>query len=181
MSEGKFRPSRRAILSSAAIGGAVGAAGVIPASAQNSEAPAATPSVTPPSSAALAAEQEPPLPSSIYVTRSGSDYMVEAIKSTDIEYIATNPGSSFRGIHESLINHGGNRPELLTCLHEEIAVGMCHGYAKAAGKPMAALLHGPVGLTHASMAIYNAWCDRVPVVMLSGNSVSNTTRKAHVE
>jgi acetolactate synthase-1/2/3 large subunit len=95
--------------------------------------------------------------------------------------VTTNPGSSFRAIHESLINYGGNKPELLTCLHEEIAVGMCHGYAKVAGKPLLSLLHGPPGLTHAAMAVYNAWCDRVPLLMISGNTADAASRRSNVE
>ena len=90
--------------------------------------------------------------------------MVDVIKSLGFEYVAANPGSSFRGIHESLINYGGNKaPELLTCCHEESSVAMAHGYAKIEGKPMMVMAHGTVGLQHASMAIYNAYADRVPV------------------
>ena len=78
------------------------------------------------------------LPGDIVIERPGSDFMVDVIKSLGFEYVATNPGSSFRSLHESLVNYGGNaKPELLTCLHEESAVGMAHGYAKASGKPMA--------------------------------------------
>ena len=97
------------------------------------------------------------------ITRPGSDFMVDVIKTLGIDYVASNPASSFRSLHESLINYGGNRkPEWLTALHEESSVAMAHGYAKAAGKPMAAMVHSTVGLQHASMALYNAWCDRVP-------------------
>src|SRR5207244_2934246 len=84
------------------------------------------------------------------------------------EYIASNPASSFRSLHESIVNYGGNRkPEFLTCMHEESSVAMAHGYAKAAGKPMGVLAHGSVGLQHAAMAVYHAWCDRVPVVIIA--------------
>ena len=90
--------------------------------------------------------------------------MVDVLKSLGIEYICSNPGSSFRALHESVINYGGNRnPEFLTCCHEESAVGMAHGYAKIEGKPLGVFAHGTVGLQHAAMAIYNAYCDRVPV------------------
>ncbi|MGH9204332.1 MAG: thiamine pyrophosphate-binding protein, partial [Vicinamibacterales bacterium] len=83
------------------------------------------------------------------------------------EYAAINPGSTFQGLHESLINYGNNTaPELLTCLHEEGALAMCHGYAKAAGRPMMAIVHGTVGLLHSSMALFQAWADRVPVFMI---------------
>src|SRR5258708_1133509 len=89
-------------------------------------------------------KKEKPLPGDIVIERPGSDFMVDVIKTLDLEYISTNPGSSFRSIHESLVNYGGNsKPELLTCMHEEAAVAMAHGYGKAAGKPMAAILHGP--------------------------------------
>ena len=96
--------------------------------------------------------------------------MVDVIKSLGFEYVCANPGSSFRGLHESVINYGGNQaPELVTCCHEESAVAMGHGYFKAEGKPMAVLAHGTVGLQHAAMAIYNAWCDRVPIYIVIGN------------
>src|SRR5216684_1781865 len=114
--------------------------------------------------------------------RSGSDFMVDVIKSLGIEYVCSNPGSSFRGLHESVINYGGNqKPEFITCLHEESSVGMAHGYAKATGKPMLVLAHGTVGLQHASMAIYNAWCDRVPVLIIGGNTLDATKRRPGVE
>jgi thiamine pyrophosphate-dependent acetolactate synthase large subunit-like protein len=108
--------------------------------------------------------------------------MVDVIKSLDVEYVASNPGSSFRGIHESIVNYGGNRlPEFITCCHEESSVAMAHGYFKAEGKPMAVLCHGTVGMQHAAMAIYNAYCDRVPVYILAGNSLDATLRRPGVE
>ncbi len=116
------------------------------------------------------------------VERPGSDFMVDVIKTLGLEYMATNPGSSFRSLHESLINYGGNStPELLTCMHEEAAIAMAHGYAKAAGKPMGAIVHGTVGLQHGSMAIYNAWVDRVPVVLFAGNGLDATKRRPGTE
>ena len=116
------------------------------------------------------------------IERPGSDFMLDVIRTLDIDYISTNPGSSFRSLHESLVNYGGNRrPELLTCLHEESAVAMAHGYAKAAGKPMGVFLHGTVGLQHAAMAIYNAWVDRVPVLMIAGNGADANTRRPGTE
>src|SRR5206468_3771312 len=102
--------------------------------------------------------------------RGGSDFMVDVFKSLGFEYVCANPGSSFRGLHESIINYGGNHaPEMITCMHEESAVAMAHGYFKAEGKPMLVAAHGTVGLQHASMALYNAWCDRVPVYLVIGN------------
>ena len=114
--------------------------------------------------------------------RSGSDFMVDIIKSLGIEYVASNPGSSFRGLHESVINYGGNEnPEFITCCHEESAVAMAHGYAKIEGKPMAVFLHSDVGLQHGSMAIYNAFCDRVPVYLIAGNALEINSRRPGVE
>jgi thiamine pyrophosphate-dependent acetolactate synthase large subunit-like protein len=116
------------------------------------------------------------------VEHPGSDFMVDVIKTLGLEYMATNPGSSFRALHESLINYGGNSaPELLTCMHEEAAIAMAHGYSKAAGKPMAAIVHGTVGLQHGAMAIYNAWVDRVPIVLFCGNGLDATTRRPGTE
>jgi len=108
----------------------------------------------------------------------GSDVIVDLMKAFHIEYAAFNPGSSFRGIHDSLVNYGGNRnPEVIFCCHEEIAVAIAHGYAKAKGKPMVAIVHNIVGLQHASMAIFNAWCNRVPVIVLGGTGPMDTTRR----
>jgi thiamine pyrophosphate-dependent acetolactate synthase large subunit-like protein len=108
--------------------------------------------------------------------------MVDVIKSLNFEYVASNPGSSFRGIHESIINYGGNKmPEFITCCHEESSIAMAQGYFKAEGKPMAVLCHGTVGLQHAAMAIYNAYCDRVPIYILGGNTLDATLRRPGVE
>ncbi|MBI2988310.1 MAG: thiamine pyrophosphate-binding protein [Deltaproteobacteria bacterium] len=108
----------------------------------------------------------------------GSDVVVELMKAFDIEYAALNPGATFRGIHDSIVNYGGNyKPEVIFCCHEEISVAIAHGYAKAKGKPMAAIVHNIVGLQHASMAIFNAWCDRVPVIVLGGTGPMDTTRR----
>jgi acetolactate synthase I/II/III large subunit len=111
--------------------------------------------------------------------RCGSDYMVDVLKSLNFDYVCANPGSSFRGLHESFINYGGNtKPELITCCHEESSVAMAHGYFKVEGKPLAVMAHGTVGLQHASMALYNAWCDRVPVYMVIGNHSDAAIRRA---
>jgi thiamine pyrophosphate-dependent acetolactate synthase large subunit-like protein len=96
----------------------------------------------------------------------GSDPLAAMLRAMDIEYVALTPGASFRGLHDSLVNYLGNRrPEILLSLHEESAVAIAHGYAKAAGKPMAVALHSNVGLMHAAMAIFNAWCDRAPILL----------------
>ena len=112
--------------------------------------------------------------------RYGSDLIVDLLKVLGIEYVALNPGSSFRGIHDSLVNYESGRqpnPEIILCCHEEIAVAVAHGYAKATGKPMAAIVHDVVGLQHASMAIYNAWCDRTPILVMGGTGPMNTSKR----
>src|SRR5262245_54384068 len=97
----------------------------------------------------------------------GSDVVAETLRALDVPYIAINPGASFRGLHDSLVNHLGNeRPQLLLCLHEEAAVAIAHGYAKVTGRAMAAAVHSNVGLFHATMAMFNAWCDRMPVLVI---------------
>jgi thiamine pyrophosphate-dependent acetolactate synthase large subunit-like protein len=97
----------------------------------------------------------------------GSDVVAETLRALEVPYIALNPGASYRGFHDSLVNHLGNvQPQMLLCLHEEHAVAIAQGYAKVTGKPMAAAVHSNVGLMHATMAIFNAWCDRMPVLVL---------------
>ena len=141
------------------------------------EQPARRPSALPPTANLAAAETETPRGSNDTSGRPGSDFMVDVIKTLDIKYLPCNPASSFRGLHESLIDYGGNKqPELLTCMHEESAVGMAHGYFKVTGKPLLTLCHGTVGLQHAAMAIYNAWCDRVPVLVIGGNDLDAARR-----
>jgi thiamine pyrophosphate-dependent acetolactate synthase large subunit-like protein len=100
--------------------------------------------------------------------RYGSDAMVDAIKACGFKYVSLNPGSSYRGLHDSLVNYGGNDPEIITCNHEKLAVGIAHGYAKAAREPMACILHDIVGLLQGTMGIYYAWIDRAPVVVFGG-------------
>ncbi len=108
----------------------------------------------------------------------GSDYIVEILRALGIEYAAFNPGASFRGLHDSIVNFAGRTdPKVVTCTHEEIAVAIAHGYAKASGKPMVAAIHDVVGLQHASMAIFNAWVDRVPVLLLGGTGPMDSTHR----
>ena len=108
----------------------------------------------------------------------GSDVVVDLLKAFEFEYIAINPGATFRGLHDSLVNYGGNHaPEIILCNHEEIAVALAHGYARAKGKPMAAAVHNVVGLQHASMAIYNAWADRLPVIVLGGTGPMDSANR----
>ena len=164
---------RRGFLKGAAVGAAAGAAALADRAVRAEPAAPARPAAPPPTEPQLARETGlPPRSRAVdayIVEHPGSDYMVDVLRALDIEYCASNCGSSFEGLQESIVNHGGNRkPEFLTCLHEESAVAMAHGYAKVAGKPMMALLHGTVGLQHASMAIYNAYCDRAPVYLVAG-------------
>ncbi|OUS79685.1 thiamine pyrophosphate-binding protein, partial [Rhodococcus sp. NCIMB 12038] len=108
----------------------------------------------------------------------GSDVVADFLRSTGIPYIALNPGASFRGLHDSLVNHlGGEQPKMLMCLHEEHAVALAHGWAKVTGTPLAVALHSNVGLMHASMAIYNAWCDRVPVYLIGATGPVDAHRR----
>ena len=108
----------------------------------------------------------------------GSDLVVDLLRAVGIEYVALNPGATYRGLHDSLVNYGSNRaPELILTTHEEIAVAMAHGYAKARGAPMAAVVHDIVGLQHASMAIFNAFCDRAPILVLGATGPMDATRR----
>ncbi len=108
----------------------------------------------------------------------GSDLVVDLLRAAGVEYVALNPGATYRGLHDSLVNYGGNRaPELVLTTHEEIAVALAHGYAKAKGAPMAAVVHDIVGLQHASMAIFNAFCDRAPVLVLGATGPMDATRR----
>ncbi|GAB1320973.1 hypothetical protein MFIFM68171_11183 [Madurella fahalii] len=108
----------------------------------------------------------------------GSDAIVRQLSRLNLPYIALVPGSSFRGLHDSLVNFNGNRnPEIILCLHEEHSVAIAHGFAKVTERPMAAVVHDAVGLMHATVAIYNAHCDRMPVLVLGGNGPLDATRR----
>ena len=108
----------------------------------------------------------------------GSDALAELLSRLDLPYIALVPGSSYRGLHDSLVNYNGNRdPQLLVCLHEEHAVAIAHGYAKVTGRPLAVAVHSNVGLMHASMAIYNAYCDRVPMLVIGATGPVDAARR----
>src|SRR5207247_647417 len=103
---------------------------------------------------------------------------VDLMRAAGIEYVAFNPGATFRGLHDSIVNYGGNRtPEIILCTPEEIAVSVAHGYAKATGRPMATVAHNIVGLQHASMAIFNAFCDRAPILVLGGTGPMDTSKR----
>jgi acetolactate synthase-1/2/3 large subunit len=165
----KADSGRRGFLKGAAAGAAALVAKAPLAEAQQANPPRAA---SAPGDAALAADNgtaRTGQPKWI-VEHPGGDHMVDVLRTLNLDYIAANPGTSFGGLHESLLNYGGNKnPEFLTCTHEESSVAMAHGYAKIEGKPMMVLLHGTVGIQHASMAIYNAYADRVPVYMIAGN------------
>jgi acetolactate synthase-1/2/3 large subunit len=107
----------------------------------------------------------------------GSDVMVESMRALGLPYISLNPGSSFRGLHDSLVNHAGNEMEMICCPHEKIAVGIAHGYAKTTGTPMGVILHNVVGLLHGAMGIYYAHLDRAPVVVLGGSGPATHGRR----
>jgi len=101
--------------------------------------------------------------------RWGSDVMADVVRQLGYRYVALNPGSSFRGLHDSLVNYGGNAVEMIECPHEKLAVALAHGYAKASREPMAVILHDLVGLLHGSMGVYYAYIDRVPVMVMGGS------------
>ncbi|MSP94193.1 MAG: thiamine pyrophosphate-binding protein [Alphaproteobacteria bacterium] len=172
--------NRRKFLAGAAV---AGAATALPAAAKAQTAADSAAFVKRPSTAAAEAEMAGNVqvrPGTINGI-AGSDFMVDVMRSLDIDYVFTNPASSCRGIHESIVNYGSNKkPELITCMHEESAVAMTHGYFKVAGKPAAALCHGTVGLQHAAMAMYNAWCDRAASIVLVGNRMDAATRQPGV-
>ena len=108
----------------------------------------------------------------------GSDIVAETIRALDIPWIALTPGASYRGLHDSLVNHLGNEsPQMLVCLHEESAVALAHGWAKITGRPMAAAVHSNVGLFHATMAIFNAWCDRVPLLVIGATGPVDSAKR----
>jgi acetolactate synthase I/II/III large subunit len=172
--------SRRKFMTGVALTGA--ATAVSPqnaAQAATATSPLSTPapSALRPDSRMAAAETGSPKELAKATGPDGSDFMVDVIKTLNIDYVCSNPASSFRAIHESLIDYGGNKkPEFITCTHEESSVAMGHGYFKATGKPLMMLCHGTVGLQHAAMAIYNAWCDRVPVICIGGTDIDAAHR-----
>lgn len=108
----------------------------------------------------------------------GSDVAAEMLRALDVPYVALNPGASYRGLHDSLVNRLGNeRPQMLLCLHEEAAVAIAHGWAKVTNKPMGAIVHSNVGLLHGSMAVFNAWMDRVPLLLFGATGPVDATKR----
>jgi len=121
---------------------------------------------------------ERPNPAGTNAPGFGSDVVAETLRDLDIPYIALNPGASYRGLHDSLVNHLGNAaPQMLLCLHEESAIAIAHGYAKVTGRAMAAAVHSNVGLMHGTMAIFNAWCDRMPVMILGATGPVDAVKR----
>ena len=170
---------RRGFLKGAGLRRSGGPRAPLKAVAAQTPAPARNPVPLPNSAAET---QVPPALEVLTDGKSGSDFMIDCLKSLGFEYMAANPASSFRGLHESLVNYGGNKnPEFLTCSHEEISVAMGHGYYKIEGKPLCVFAHGTVGLQHATMALYNAWCDRVPVYVVIGNTMARRMRRPGIE
>jgi len=172
---------RRRFLKGVVIAG--GATIAAPASVQAQAPERPNGNASPPTAAARAQERETPQEADRLTTeKTGSDFMVDVCKTLNLDYMAACPGSTFRALQESFTNYGQNkRPEWLTCMHEEVAVGMAHGYAKVAGKPMAAIVHGTVGTQHAAMSLYNAYCDRVPIMVFTGNAGPLDERRPGVE
>jgi len=165
---------RQFLAGAAAAGPVIGLTGTGVASAAEAQRPAV------PATAQLAVETQPVAADvpKLTVGRTGSDFMVDCLKSLNIDYVAACPGSTFRGLQESIVNYGNNtKPEFITCLHEEASVAMAHGYSKIAGKPMAAMVHGVVGLQHATMAIYNCFADQASAIVLAGNIGEGTKRR----
>jgi acetolactate synthase I/II/III large subunit len=168
--------TRRGLIKGAALAGAAAATPLtLPAQAQPAVGPARTTS--------------PPRPDEVYKvngspitqTTSGSDFMLDVFKSLGFEYLAATCASSFKGLHESVVNYGNNvAPEFLTTTHEETSVALAHGYAKIENKPLLTCVHGTVGLQHASMAIYDAFCDRVPVFIFAGNTYDANERRSQI-
>ncbi len=176
--------SRRNFLKSAGLVGAAAATVVAPPGAANAfpAAPQEKLKAAVPGPRQIAAETMPPTKDPVNQTSSGGDFMTDVLKSLDIDYLAINCASSYRGLHEAVVNHGGNaKPEIITCVHEDIAVHLAQGYAKIEGKPIAMACHGVVGTQHATMAMYNAWCDRVPVMVFGGNIMEADKRAPGAE
>jgi thiamine pyrophosphate-dependent acetolactate synthase large subunit-like protein len=179
----KTSVGRRGFLKRAAAGAAAALAVKPGMAAAQAPVEATRPAAPPASARQVALETAPPPRADVYTTdRPGADFMVDVLKSLNFDYIFANPGSSFRGLQESFINYGKNtQPEWITCCHEESSIAMAHGYFKIEGKPILCMAHGTVGLQHASMALYNAYADRVPVYLILGNEQEIAFRRSDVE
>src|ERR1700744_4986596 len=113
----------------------------------------------------------------------GSDVAADMLRALDIPYVALNPGASYRGLHDSIVNRLGNeKPQMLLCLHEEAAVAWAHGWSKITDKPMGAIVHSNVGLLHGSMAVFNAWMDRAPLLLFGATGpVDGMERRQRID
>ena len=109
--------------------------------------------------------------------RWASDVIVDMLHRYELPYAALNPGASYRGLHDSMVNYGGNKPYMMLCQHEETAVQIAHGYAKASGKPMVAIVHDLVGLLHSNLAIYYAYIDRAPIFIIGATGPMDETKR----
>ena len=128
--------------------------------------------------AGAAVRRDVPAPSGPSDTIWASDALADMLRALDIPNVLLNPGASFRGLHDSIVNHLGNeKPQMMVVLHEEHAVSIAHGYAKVTGKPLIAILHSNVGLMHGSMAIFDAWVDRVPVIVLGATGPVDANKR----
>src|SRR5580693_8702328 len=138
---------------------------------------AARQSATAPTDTQIAAIERPNVPGA-NAPGFGSDVVADTLRALDIPYIAVTPGASYRGLHDSIVNYLGNTtPQMLLCVHEESAVAIAHGYAKVSGKAIAAAVHSNVGLQHATMAMFNAWCDRMPVLVLGATGPVDAVKR----
>ncbi len=183
--------SRRGFLKGAALGGAGAIAAPVVAhvaaatqASDQRQLPPAPDQASEQGDPANEAAQRPRLTSSAAGGLPGSDYMVDVMRSLGIEYVAFVPGDTFKGLHESVINYGllaSPKLDLIPCMHEEVSVAICHGYAKIAGKPMACMMHSTVGLQHGCMALYNAWADRVPLFAIVGHQADANKRVGLVQ
>lgn len=105
-----------------------------------------------------------------------SDVAAEMLRRLGIRYVVQNPGSSFAGLHDSLVNYLGNQnPTMMLALNEQVAIAIAHGYAKVTGEPIAVIMHSNVGLMNGIMGIYNAWVDRVPIYMIGASGPHDAT------
>ncbi|MFC2952703.1 thiamine pyrophosphate-binding protein [Marinicaulis aureus] len=180
---------RRRLLTSSLAGGlAASAAGPVTARAQapaeSEKAPAPTRAEKQMEEGDIASIDQygPELSDRYFVERPGSDVMVDVIRSVGLPYMSLNPASSFRGLQESIVNYAGNKnPQIITATHEEQAVAIAHGYAKASGKPMGVLAHGTVGIQHAAMAVYNAYVDRAPMIIMGSTHADSSKRSSYID
>jgi acetolactate synthase-1/2/3 large subunit len=181
MRKSDSRVNRRKFLRGAAAA-ALGAPAVSATAQSTAEAPRpAAPSLSPSQAAQALAAESAPLAAdgdSMTVENPGSDFMVDVLKTLKFEHVIANPASSFRGLHESFINYGGNAsPEWLTCTHEQAAVNIANGYYAVAGKPMAVVTFAPSGLQHAAMGIFGAFSGRTPTYLLCANIPGGEDRR----